>query len=88
VRPSYCGKWGRRFAAATRSSTASGRRRVSRGDVVGREDARRYGALLMSSTHGIASMDLSGHLSKEKWNTNARTLVALLADALPRHTLS
>ena len=58
------------------------------GDVVGREDARRYGALLMSSTHGIASMDLSGHLSKEKWNTSARALVAMLVDALPRRPRS
>lgn len=54
------------------------------GDVVGREDARRYGALLMSSTHGIAGMDLSGHLSKEKWSTDARTLVAMLVESLPR----
>ncbi len=53
------------------------------GDIVGREDARRYGALLMSSAHGIASMELSGHLSKQKWNTTPRALVAMLVQALP-----
>jgi AcrR family transcriptional regulator len=51
-------------------------------EVVGREDARRYGALLMSSAHGIASMDLSGHLSAKKWDTSPRELVAMLVRSI------
>jgi AcrR family transcriptional regulator len=53
-------------------------------DVVGPGDARRYGALLMSSTHGISSMELSGHLSKEKWDTTARALITMLVQLMPR----
>lgn len=51
-------------------------------EVVGREDAQRFGALVMSSAHGIASMDLSGHLSAPKWNTSPRALVALLVESI------
>lgn len=48
------------------------------GDVVGPLDALRYGALLMSSAHGIASMELSGHLTEDKWGVNGDQLVQLL----------
>ena len=51
-------------------------------DVVGEPDAIRYGALLMSSAHGIAGMELSGHLSKDKWQVGADQLVRTLVDAI------
>lgn len=54
-------------------------------EVVGGEDARRTGALLMSSTHGIAGMERSGQLSESKWETNGndlvRRLISLIADS-------
>lgn len=50
--------------------------------VVGDDDARRTGALLMSSAHGIAGMEGSGQLGEAKWGTNGdqlvRRLIALL----------
>lgn len=51
-------------------------------DVVGESDAHRYGALLMSSAHGIAGMELSGHLPKEKWQVRGEQLVRMLIDAI------
>jgi AcrR family transcriptional regulator len=51
-------------------------------DLVGQPDSLRYGALLMSSAHGIAGMELSGHLSKEKWKVDAEQLVRLLISAI------
>ncbi|MEU0788940.1 TetR/AcrR family transcriptional regulator [Amycolatopsis sp. NPDC005961] len=51
-------------------------------DVVGEADARRYGALLMSSAHGIAGLELSGHLAKEKWTIGGDEVVRLLVDAI------
>lgn len=52
-------------------------------EVVGREEARKFGALLMSSAHGIASMALSGHLSAPKWNTSPRELIGMLVHSMP-----
>lgn len=49
---------------------------------VGESDALRYGALLMSSAHGIAGLELSGHLEKEKWNVDGEQLVSMLIDAI------
>lgn len=51
-------------------------------DVVGEPDARRYGALLMSSAHGIAGLELSGHLAKEKWTVDGDELVRTLVAAV------
>ena len=48
------------------------------GSVVGDEHAHLYGALLLTSAHGIASMDASGHLSPQMWQTTPDTLVAAL----------
>ncbi|TQS46491.1 TetR/AcrR family transcriptional regulator [Cryptosporangium phraense] len=48
-------------------------------ELVGEADAYRYGALLMTSAHGITGMEVSGHLTVEKWHTNPDELVALLA---------
>ncbi len=46
--------------------------------VVGEGDARGYGALLFSSAHGIAELEISGHLNEEKWSTTAEDLIATL----------
>ncbi len=51
-------------------------------DMVGESDALRYGALLMSSAHGIAGLELSGHLAKEKWKVGGEQLVRMLVDAI------
>jgi AcrR family transcriptional regulator len=51
-------------------------------DLVGEDDALRHGALLMSSAHGIAALELSGHLTKEKWKVDAEQLVRMLVDAI------
>lgn len=51
-------------------------------DMVGEPDALRYGALLMSSAHGIAGLELSGHLAKEKWKVGGQQLVRMLVDAI------
>jgi len=50
--------------------------------MVGESDALRYGALLMSSAHGIAGLELSGHLAKEKWKVGGEQLVRMLVDAI------
>jgi len=51
-------------------------------DLVGESDALRYGALVMSSAHGIAGLELSGHLAKEKWKVSGEQLVHMLVDAI------
>jgi len=51
-------------------------------DLVGEPNALRYGALLMSSAHGIAGMELSGHLAKEKWRVGGDQLVGMLVEAI------
>jgi AcrR family transcriptional regulator len=56
--------------------------------LVGEQDAHRYGALLMTSTHGIIGMEVSGQLTAEKWHTSAEelitTLVAMIDNASQR----
>lgn len=51
-------------------------------DVVGPSDAFRYGALLMSSAHGIAGLEFGGHLTKEKWGVGGEQLVRMQVDAI------
>ena len=51
-------------------------------DLVGDSDALRHGALLMSSAHGIAGLELSGHLAKDKWEVDGEQLVRMLVDAI------
>jgi AcrR family transcriptional regulator len=48
--------------------------------VVGPTDARRYGAVLLTGAHGIAGMELSGHLTTEKWQATAEDVVDTLVD--------
>ncbi|MCY0949646.1 TetR-like C-terminal domain-containing protein [Streptomyces sp. H27-S2] len=54
-------------------------------DLVGERNARHYGALLLTSTHGITDMELSGHLGAEGLNASAEelldTLVRMVANA-------
>lgn len=54
--------------------------------VVGPTDARRYGALLLTSAHGIAGMELSGHLTKEKWQATPEDIVDTLVDLTARNS--
>lgn len=51
--------------------------------IVGRERARRYGALLLTSAHGITGLELSGHLVWDKWHTDAEQLIDTLIALLP-----
>jgi AcrR family transcriptional regulator len=53
-------------------------------DLVGTQHARRYGALLLTSAHGMTDMELSGHLSTEKWHVTAEELVATLVAMIDR----
>lgn len=46
--------------------------------VVGERDARHYGALLLTSAHGIAGMEHSGQLGADTWSTSADELVGTL----------
>lgn len=56
------------------------------GSIVGDEDAHLYGAMLLTSAHGIASMDASGHLSPQMWQTDPDALTAaLIAMIADRH---
>ncbi|MEJ8284336.1 TetR/AcrR family transcriptional regulator [Curtobacterium citreum] len=50
------------------------------GSVVGAEHAHLYGAMLLTSAHGIASMDASGHLSPQMWQTTPAAVVTALVD--------
>ena len=54
--------------------------------VVGPTDAPRYGALLLSTAHGVAGLTASGHLTAEKWQTDPHEVIALLTDLLPAGT--
>ena len=45
------------------------------GELVGDRDARHYGALLLTSAHGIVGMEVAGHLAGEKWGTTAEELI-------------
>lgn len=47
-------------------------------DVVGTSQAHRYGAILLTSAHGIATLEHSGHLTDEKWHTTTGQLVHTL----------
>jgi AcrR family transcriptional regulator len=56
------------------------------GRVVGPEQSRRYGPLLLTSAHGIAGFESSGHLVWEKWHINAEELIDMLVSLLPNGT--
>lgn len=50
---------------------------------VGPERAEQCGGLLVTSVHGIIGLELSGHLSWEKWHSTAEDLVELQIGLLP-----
>ncbi|WP_253259535.1 TetR-like C-terminal domain-containing protein [Subtercola boreus] len=52
-------------------------------ELVGPEEAIRFGAILLASAHGIAGLELSGHLSVEKWHTTAEMLIDDIIALLP-----
>ena len=54
------------------------------GRITGPQWAPRYGALILTSAHGITGLDLSGHMDLDKWHTNAEELVDTLISVLPR----
>ena len=58
------------------------------GRITGPRQARRYGALLLTSAHGITGLDLSGHMDLDKWHTNAEELVDTLISVLPKGKVS
>jgi hypothetical protein len=53
------------------------------GRVVGPEQARRYGALLLTNAHGIAGLESSGHLVWDKWHITAEELIDTIVSLLP-----
>ena len=54
------------------------------GRITGPRQAHRYGALLLTTTHGITGLDLSGHLDMDKWHTTAEELVDTVISLLPK----
>jgi hypothetical protein len=53
------------------------------GRIVGPQRARHYGALLLTSVHGITSFETSGHLVWDKWQTTAEQLIDTVISMLP-----
>jgi AcrR family transcriptional regulator len=53
------------------------------GRVVGPEQARRYGPLLLTNAHGIAGFESSGHLVWDKWRITAEELLDTIITLLP-----
>ncbi|NEM91110.1 TetR/AcrR family transcriptional regulator [Galbitalea soli] len=54
------------------------------GGVVGDEHAHLYGAMLLTSAHGIASMGASDHLSADMWQTTPDSVLAALVGMIAR----
>ena len=50
--------------------------------LVGTARTPAYAALLLSSAHGIAGLELSGHLAKREWGVDPAQLVHILVDAV------
>lgn len=53
------------------------------GRVVGVEQARHYGPLLLTTAHGIAGLESSGHLVWDKWQITADELIDTMVGLLP-----
>jgi AcrR family transcriptional regulator len=79
--------------ATPKSDPGAGARAASKAQVeflsivaalVGDADARPYGALLFSSAHGIAELEISRHLTEERWTT-AEDLIATLVAMTAKH---
>ena len=54
------------------------------GRITGPRRAQRYGALLLTTAHGITGLDLSGHMDLDKWHTTAEELVDTVISMLPK----
>jgi AcrR family transcriptional regulator len=54
------------------------------GRITGPGRAQRYGALLLTTAHGITGLDLSGHMDLDKWHTTAEELVDTIISLLPK----
>jgi len=54
------------------------------GSVVGDEHAHLYGAMLLTSAHGIASMTSIGHLSPQMWQTTPANVVTALVNLVAK----
>jgi AcrR family transcriptional regulator len=52
------------------------------GDLVGAQHARRFAALLLTSAHGITDMEVSGHLTEDKWHITTDELVSTLVSMI------
>ncbi len=52
---------------------------------VGPERTRPMAGLLLSAAHGVTDLELSGHLTAEKWQANGQQLIALLTEMVPSH---
>jgi AcrR family transcriptional regulator len=79
--------------ATPKSDPGAGARAASRAQeeflsivaaMVGDADARPYGALLFSSAHGIAELEISGHLTEPRW-TSVEDLFATLVAMTANH---
>jgi AcrR family transcriptional regulator len=51
--------------------------------IVGPQRARHYGALLLTSVHGITTFEMSGHFVWDKWQTTAEQLIDTVVSLLP-----
>jgi AcrR family transcriptional regulator len=58
------------------------------GDLVGPQHAQRFGALLLTSAHGITDMEVNGHFSTDKWHVSAEELVSTLVAMVDRQARS
>lgn len=54
------------------------------GSVVGDERAHLYGAMLLTSAHGITTMGGSGHLSPDMWQTSLDDVMMALVELIPQ----
>jgi hypothetical protein len=54
------------------------------GRMTGPRHAQRYGALLLTTAHGITGLDLSGHMDLDKWHTTAEEIVDTVISMLPK----
>jgi AcrR family transcriptional regulator len=54
------------------------------GRMTGPRHAQRYGALLLTTAHGITGLDLSSHMDLDKWHTTAEELVDTVISMLPK----
>lgn len=56
------------------------------GSVVGDEHAHLYGAMLLTSAHGITTMGATGHLSPDMWQVSLDDVVDGLVDLVAQRT--